>query len=115
MMMMMMMKDLPLQKTTQNGSFTLVSYVPPSWLQTPIKKGRPIIVPTNLFEEVTNFESFVDLTSNVAQQFVFATAASSKYFPHSLTLISILQKRFPGRKLIYNDLGLSKEEVAEVS
>ena len=74
-----------------------------------------MVVPNSLFKELTTFDTFVDLTSSVAQQFVFVTAASSEYFQHSLTLISILQKRFPGRKLIYNDLGLSEKEVAQVS
>ena len=109
------MMVLPLQKTTENGSFTLVCYVPSPWLQTPVKTGKPIIVPNNLFKEVTSFDSFADLTNSTAQRFVFVTGASSTYFQHSLTLISILQKRFPGRKLIYNDLGLNYLEAGVVS
>ena len=58
---------------------------------------------------------FADLSTNVLQQFVPVTGASSDHFTESIDGVASMQTNMPGKKIIYYDLGLTPAEIAQVS
>ncbi|KAI0238688.1 hypothetical protein LSAT2_010572, partial [Lamellibrachia satsuma] len=56
---------------------------------------------------------FADLSTNVLQQFVPVTGASSNHFTESIDGVASMQTNMPGKKIIYYDLGLKPAEIAQ--
>jgi hypothetical protein len=57
---------------------------------------------------------FYELTSHSTGHFVFVTAASRDLFVETTDLVMSLQKKLPGQKLLYFDVGLSQEQIQQV-
>ncbi|CAH1774565.1 unnamed protein product, partial [Owenia fusiformis] len=58
--------------------------------------------------------SFVELSEEMLQNFVFVTASSRNHFNESLDLIGSIQTYYPDRDIYYYDIGLEDENVAKI-
>ncbi|KAI0236557.1 hypothetical protein LSAT2_012899 [Lamellibrachia satsuma] len=58
--------------------------------------------------------SFMTLTSDKMADFVFVTAASENHFLESMDAIASVQSVMPTKQIMYFDLGLTDNQVAEV-
>ncbi|CAH1774564.1 unnamed protein product [Owenia fusiformis] len=58
--------------------------------------------------------SFVELSEEMLQNFVFVTASSRNHFNESLELIGGIQTYYPDRDIYYYDIGLEDENVAKI-
>ena len=59
-------------------------------------------------------DSFHTLSPDKMDDFVFVTAASSNHFKEQLDNIASIQTHMPQRKIIFFDIGLTADEIAQV-
>ena len=61
-------------------------------------------------------ESFIDDVNDVPLgELVIVTAASSNHYKESLAAIASVQEYFPNNRIMYYDLGLTKDQIQQVS
>ena len=77
--------------------------------------GKPIRVPKEVFDDVMSVNNFINLTTKLAGEFVFLTAADSSHFGPSLRTIATMQIHHPKTDIYYYDLGLTPKQVQQVN
>ena len=58
--------------------------------------------------------SYHTLTPDKMADFVFVTAASSNHFAESVDAIASIQTLMPEKKILYFDIGLKADQIAQV-
>jgi hypothetical protein len=84
-----------------------------SWHGTPFSA----VTPTHVRRYITPLaiSAAVTLSRAMLDDFVFVTAANTKYFDTALDTIVRIQRHFPNKTIIYYDLGLTITQVEQVS
>ena len=79
------------------------------------KKGHPFHPKISALSAVGfPFKNFVTITKSTLKDFVFVTAANWAYIKPALEGITIIQKLFPRKKIIFYDLGLDLSSLSQV-
>jgi hypothetical protein len=91
-----------------------VKYTPPpiTDIAYPGHKLKIVVEYARDVAELTNH--YVELEQKVLENFVFVTAASSNHFEESRDAVASMQTQFPGKLILYYDLGLEPKQVTEV-
>ena len=59
-------------------------------------------------------EQYITLTTENAEDFVFATGSSAAFYPMLKDAVASIQRHRPKNKILVYDLGLSPEQILEV-
>ena len=79
------------------------------------KKGKPFHPKTLSLDSIGfPLSNFVTITDSILNEFVFVTAANKNYFKPALEGVANIQKHFPRKTIIFYDIGLFPEQIAQV-
>ena len=72
-------------------------------------------VPQDIAQETADLSNhLIELTSETASRFAVAMASSENHFNETKDGLASAQFHFPGKTLVYYDIGLSQEQIKEV-
>ena len=78
--------------------------------------GQPFhVTPATMKRLGIPHSDYVTLSDDVMEKFVFATGANRFYHSSMESTVATIQKQAPGHTILVYDLGLTEQEVADVS
>ena len=96
--------------------YVSVFYQPPDGVTGIAVPQTAIRVPLDFYKEAIESAPYVEKLSeeSARKSFVFLTAASNGFLDNTLVAVHSIQKWYPGKPVVFYDIGLSKEERLEV-